>query len=103
MKRLPHKDVQGVGLKVGDIVRIIGVPDLSGMSAECLAESLPVFEHLVGRYKRIEGFDEFGSAWLRFKIRNGPHAGSHSVGIEPYLLKARRLRPLKEVGDQTRE
>ncbi len=90
MKRLPRRDVNGVRLKVGDIVRVIGVPDLSGMAAEYRAESPPVFEHLVGRYKRIEEFDEFGSAWMRFQIRKGPQAGSHSVGIEPYLLKSRR-------------
>ncbi len=90
MKRLQRKDTSGERLRVGDIVRIIGVPDLTGMSADCRAESLPVFEHLVGKYKRVEQFDEFGLAWLRFKIRKGPHAGYHSVGIEPYLLKLRR-------------
>ena len=90
MKRLQRRDVAGERLRVGDIVRIIGVPDLTGMSADCRAESLPVFEHLVGRYKRVEEFDEFGLAWLRFKIRKGPHAGYHSVGIEPHLLKMRR-------------
>jgi hypothetical protein len=90
MKRLPRRDVSGERLRVGDIVRIVGVPDLSGMSADCRAESLPVFEHLVGTYKRIEEFDEYGLAWLRFKIRDGPHAGYHSVGIEPGFLKVRR-------------
>jgi hypothetical protein len=90
MKRLQRKDVSGQRLKVGDVVRVIGIPDLSGMSAECRAESLPVFEHLVGRYKRVQEFDEFGFAWLRFKIRKGPQAGYHWVGIEPYLLKKRR-------------
>jgi hypothetical protein len=90
MKRLPRRDVLGERLRVGDIVRIVGVPDLSGMSVDCRAESLPVFEHLVGTYRRVAEFDEFGQAWLTFKIRNGPHAGYHSVGIEPYLLRLRR-------------
>jgi hypothetical protein len=94
MKRLQRRDVAGERLRVGDIVRIIGVPDLTGMSADCRAESLPVFEHLVGSYKRVEEFDEYGQAWLRFKIRKGPHAGYHSVGIEPYLLKVRRANKL---------
>jgi hypothetical protein len=89
MKRLKRRDVAGERLRVGDLVRIIGVPDLSGMSPDCRAESLPVFKHLVGTYKRVAEFDEFGLAWLRFKIRKGPHAGYHSVGIEPYLLKVR--------------
>jgi hypothetical protein len=43
MRRLPRKDVAGKRFKVGDIVRIVGVPDLTGMSADCLSESLPVF------------------------------------------------------------
>jgi hypothetical protein len=90
MKRLARKDLSGERIRVGDIVRIIGVPDLSGMSVECRAESLPVFKHLVGTYKRVEEFDEFGQAWLRFRIRKGPHSGFHSVGIEPHLLKVRR-------------
>jgi hypothetical protein len=90
MKRVPRRDVAGERVSVGDIVRVIGVPDLGGMSVECQAESRPVFEYLLGKYKRVEEFDEFGMAWLRFKIRKGPHAGYHSVGIEPYLLRVRR-------------
>ena len=92
MKRLQRRDVAGKHLKVGDTVRVIGVPSLSGMSPECRAESLPVFEHLVGKYKRVREFDELGFAWLQFKIRNGPQAGFHMVGIEPYLLRLRRVQ-----------
>ena len=91
MKRLPRRDVDGEVIRVGDMVRVIGVPDLSSMSAECRAESLPVFTHLLGKYKRVREFDEYGMAWLSFKIRKGTHAGLHSVGIEPYFLKVRRV------------
>ena len=87
MKPLARNDVTGRPIKVGDVVRIIGVPDLSGMSPDCQAESAPVFRHLVGTYKRVEEFDEFGHAWLRFTIRSGPQAGWHSVAIEPCLLR----------------
>jgi len=92
MNPLSRKDANGKRIKVGDVVRVIGVPDLAGMTAECRAESLPVFQHLVGSYRRVEEFDEFGFAWLRFEIRRGPHRGSHSVGIEPHLLKVRVVR-----------
>jgi len=92
MKKLKRKDATGKDIAVGDIVRVIGVPDLGGMSAECREESLPVFRHLVGKYKRVREFDEYGFAWLMFKIRKGPHAGYHSVGIEPNLLRVRQLR-----------
>ena len=90
MKRLPRKDVTGQRLKVGDIVRVVGLSDVSGISEPYRAESLRVFQHLVGEYKRIRNFDEWGLAWLSFTIRKGPSAGSHSVGIEPYLLRLRR-------------
>lgn len=79
----------GKRVRVGDVVRVVGVPNLDGMSPLCRAESLPVFEYLVGKYKRVEEFDEFGMAWLRFTIRKGPSAGYHSVGIEPHLLRVR--------------
>jgi hypothetical protein len=92
MKRLANKDVSGKPIRVGDIVRIIGVPDLSGMSAACRAESLPVFKHLVGSYKRVYELDEYGLAWVSFKIRRGTSAGFHTVGMEPYLLRVRRRR-----------
>ena len=92
MRRIPRKDVTGAVLKAGDAVRVVGVPDLTGMSPDGLAESLPVFRHLVGRYKRIKEFDEYGFAWLSFRIRRGPHAGLHWVGIEPWLLRRRRAR-----------
>jgi hypothetical protein len=94
MKRLPRRDVKGERISVGDMVRVIGAPDLAGMSPECREESLPVFEHLLGKYKRVEEFDEYGLAWLRFRIRNGPHAGYHSVGIEPRLLRLHRVAKL---------
>ena len=87
-----RRDSNGKRINIGDVVRVIGIPDLAGMAPECRAESLPVFQHLVGTYKRVEEFDEFGQAWLRFVIRKGPSKGSHSVGIEPFLLRVRRRR-----------
>ncbi len=95
MKVQKHRDVLGGRIRVGDVVRVIGAPDLAGMSPECRAESLPVFEYLIGKYKRVLEFDDWGMAWLSFKIRKGPHAGLHSVGIEPYLLRVRRAVKVK--------
>ena len=92
MRRLPRQDASGERLRVGDTVRVVGVPGLAGLSAAGRAESLPVFEYLVGKYKRVVSFDESGFAWLRFRIRGGPHAGLHCVAIEPRLLKLRRPR-----------
>ena len=85
----PRRDRDGARLKVGDVVRIVGVPDLSRMHASGRAVSQPVFEHLVGQYKRITEFDEWGEARLDFRISRGRHRGWHTVWIEPYLLKRR--------------
>lgn len=94
----PHAplDRNGAPILVGDLVRIVGVPDLAGMSQEGLAESLPVFQHLVGKYKRVRGFDAYGCAELCFVMRHGDgERGWHSVWIEPFLLHVpqRRTRP----------
>jgi hypothetical protein len=82
-----RKDASGRNLNAGDIVRVIGVPNLEGMSESGLLESLPVFRHLVGTYRRIERFDRHGFAELSFRVRRGPLAGLHSVAIEPFLLR----------------
>ena len=85
----PHKpyDRNGKTIKVGDIVRIVGVPDLSGMSQDGIAESLPVFQYLVGKYKRVRGFDEYGCAEFSFIMHHtSGERGWHSVWVEPFLL-----------------
>jgi hypothetical protein len=91
----PHKpmDRNGKPIKVGDIVRIIAVPDLAGMTADGLAEALPVFQYLVGKYKRVRGMDEYGCAQVSFVMRhdNGER-GVHSVWVEPFLLHIPRRR-----------
>lgn len=80
-------DRNGRPLRAGDKVRIVGVPDLSsGMAPECVAESRPVFEYLVGRYKKIAHFNELGLAWFDFSIPGGKLKGLHGVAIEPFLL-----------------
>lgn len=70
----------------------MGVPDLSGMAPETRAESLPVFERLVGSYRRVAGFDRHGLVELAFRFRGGAEAGYHSVWIEPSLLRVRASR-----------
>jgi hypothetical protein len=92
MKKLPPWDRDGARLRKGDVVRIIGVPDLSGMGADCIAESRPVFEYLVNKYKTIRGFDKWGNVEIEFRIpHEGPHS-SHTVWIEPFLLKKKMGR-----------
>ena len=83
-------DVTGKRIRVGDVVRVVGVPDLSTMAPTPRAESLRVFRYLVGRYKRVVAFDEQGLAELSFRIRSGRSRGDHTVWIEPHLLRVRR-------------
>ena len=72
------KDAAGVVIRVGDIVRILRVPDLYTLPPRTRRESRPVFEHILGTCKRVLGFNELGWAELSFRIRHGPRAGLHT-------------------------
>ena len=88
--RLPRRDRldrDGRRLKPGDRVRVLEVPDLSGMAKRPQAETARVFKHLLGTYKRIGSFDNLGFARISFRISSGALKGRHEVGIEPHLLR----------------
>lgn len=85
-------DVTGRRIRVGQIVRVVGVPDLSAMNQEPRAECEPVFQYLMDKYKKVEEIHENGFIELFFRIRNGPHKGLHFVFMEPHLLRVRRRR-----------
>jgi hypothetical protein len=87
-----RRDATGAPLHVGDVVRIVAVPDLAGMSPEVREATERVFTYLVGKYKRIAEFDDRNEAGIWFRIRRGPDAGIHWVSIEPFLLRLRRPR-----------
>ena len=73
-------------IRVGSIVRVIGVPSLAGMSPRAKSEVGAVFEHIRGQCKRVAGVDERGNIELSFFIRRGKLAGRHSVAIAPNLV-----------------
>src|SRR5882724_2646891 len=83
---LPPRDRNGRRIRVGDRVRIVGVPDLRGLAESERPNTAAVFEHICGTYKRVSGFDTFGHIEIFFTIRRGRQRGMHSVVIEPYLL-----------------
>ena len=90
------RDATGTKLRIGEIVRVIGIPDLGDMSPKTKREVLPVFKYLVGKYKRVAGFSQVGKIGLvelAFKIRKGPHKGIHWVWLEPELLRVKATRP----------
>lgn len=93
-------DAAGRRIRPGDRVRVVGVPDLSGMAPASRAESQPVFERLVGTYRRITGFDELGHAEIRCRLRGGAEDGLHWVWIEPSLLRLPRARPTSRSTDR---
>lgn len=80
------KDRNGRDIIPGDRVRVMGVPDLTGMAPQQLKESSAVFRYLVGRYETVTSIDERGNAQLMFGIAGGKLRGWHSVMIEPFLL-----------------
>ena len=84
-------DAQGKKIQIGDVVRVIGIPNLKGMHPSSQRKSLPVFRYLVGKYKRVVGF-EHGLVELFFRIRKGKHKGLHFVWIEPDLLRIKGTR-----------
>src|SRR5262249_6005333 len=80
-------DVDGATVREGDVVRVLGIPDLQGMKSPYREETEAVFRHIKGSRKRVYGFDHFGCAILVFRIARGKHAGRHSVAIEPQLIR----------------
>lgn len=90
--RSSMKDARGTTVKVGDRVRIIGTPDLSGMSPETRSESEPVFQHLVGTYKRIAEIDSLGNARILFRIKGKKQLEHHWAGLEPHLIQKPRTK-----------
>ena len=85
-KRLAPLDSSGRRIRPGARVRVVGIPELTGMRSAQRRESEAVFRHLFRTYKRVSGFDSLGYAELTFRIRRGRHRGLHVVGIEPNLL-----------------
>jgi len=88
-------DRDGVPLRQGDTVKIVGMPDLSQMSRACRKESQSVFEYLQKKYKRIKSFDEHGFAEIEFRIASEADHSIHTVWIEPHLLKRKRHKAIK--------
>jgi len=82
---LPRQDRRGRRLSVGDIVRVVGIPDLRGELL--IRESLPVFRHMLGTYRRIRAFNEYGLAEIHLRILRGRPRGIHAVWLEPTLLR----------------
>ena len=92
---LAPKDARGRVIRKGSRVRIVGMPDLSGIRDPRARRHVErVFQHLQGQVKKVRGFSRYGFAEIFFKIRRrGPLGGWHGIEIEPKLLLAQRRRP----------
>jgi hypothetical protein len=76
-------DDAGRDLRVGDWVRLVKLPDLTGMPPE----THDVFARALGKTFRIEWFDRHGLAHLDLTKKV---ARLHSVFVEPFLLHRTR-------------
>ncbi|HJU40956.1 MAG TPA: hypothetical protein VJ724_15395 [Tahibacter sp.] len=92
MNRLPPLDDRGNKMRIGDLVRVMGIPDFEHWTPAQRRFSLGVFRHIRGTCKRISSFDRHGYAEIFFIIRGGANRGIHSVAMEPYLLRVQRKR-----------
>lgn len=89
------RDARDVAIRKGDVVRILGVPDLRDMFAEGRKETLPVFQLLVGKHLRVHAIDhERAHLELFFRVARGPYAAMHFVLLEPQLVVARSRKPI---------
>jgi hypothetical protein len=74
MPKYPLKPIDAKGTRIhkGDLVRIVGTPDLNSMHKDSRREAEPLFRHIRGTCKRARGFARYGFAEIVFKIRTGP-------------------------------
>jgi len=90
-KYLDPKDASGKRIRKGALVRVVGMPDLSGIrSPGAQRQVRAVFRHIQGRCKKVRGFSRYGYLELFFRIRSGRNAGRHGVEIEPHLVLVQR-------------
>jgi hypothetical protein len=75
----PPIDAKGRNLRVGDWVRVVGVPD---SIARMSPQTKRVFSVSVGRTFQIEGFDALGCAELDLTGK----IGSDTIWIEPFCV-----------------
>jgi len=84
-------DAHGKKIQLGGVAPVIGSTDLKGTHPSGRRESSPAFRYLVGKYKRVVGFNH-GLIELSFRIRKGKNKGLHAVWIEPELWHAGHAR-----------
>jgi hypothetical protein len=78
--------VQKRSFKVGDKVKVIGVPTLSvSRGLEDGLGTKKLFKNMLGKVYTVQGFDEFGHIELHPKRL-------HHVWIEPEFLKLRKRK-----------
>jgi hypothetical protein len=92
MSRTSFTDRDGAHVAPGDRVRVLEIPDLAGMHSPYREETESVFRHIKGSVKRVREVDDHGNGILVFFIRNGKHAGYHSVAIEGAHVRKVQIR-----------
>ena len=89
--RKTPRDARGKLVRLGDRVRIIGMPDFSWITPASLRrERNRVFKHVIGQVKVTDDIDRYGLVGMTFRIRSGPDTGIHSIWLEPEFLLVQR-------------
>ena len=88
------KDKSGLRIRRGDIVRIVGKPDLSHFAPTTRKEMLPVFEYLIGKRRKVLSIDDNARVEFMVRLRRGVRSEYHWIWLEGELLKrvTRRLK-----------
>jgi hypothetical protein len=76
--------------KVGDTVKLTGIPPRVDQDQQRFPETLDIFQRAVGRTLRVQGFDEYGRVelWLRDDGSEDERGVSHSIWVEPDYIAA---------------
>ena len=82
-----QSDCNGKLLAVGDSVRLCRMPDLSGMSKQGLAASLPAFRWAMRHNSLVQYFEEDGLVCVILNIPFGEHRGGHAIFVESFFLR----------------
>lgn len=79
-----------LGLRAGDHVRLASMPSVDEADEATRHAILAALARLQRSYKRVDAVDAKGNAQITFSLRIGPHAGLHTLSIEPRHLVVRR-------------
>ena len=90
---LEPKDAKGRTVRPEQLVRIVGVPDVSAViDPKDRKDTAELFRYMRGKCVRTFGFSEYGLVYVKFEIRRGRFKGPRIIDIEPSCLLVQKPR-----------